>query len=70
MSTGRYRLALSFHEADSDKLVAIAELPALARSPKDMVLEQKRLSKWLQSVQSRLTFTSGSVNPHRSEKPN
>jgi len=70
VSTGRYRLALSFHEAESDKLVAVGELPALARSPKDMLLEQTRLQKWLQSVQSRLTFTGGSINPYRSEKPN
>jgi hypothetical protein len=35
-----------------------------------MVLEQTRLQKWLESVQSRLTFSGGSVKPLGSEKPN
>ena len=70
VSTRRYRLCLPIHEPGGPKWVAVGELPALARSPQDIRLEQARLAKWLQSVQSRLTFTGGSINPYRSDKPN
>jgi HD-GYP domain-containing protein (c-di-GMP phosphodiesterase class II) len=70
MKISRYRLVLPIQAPDGPKLVAIGELPAISRSAQDFRLEQARLQKWLQSVQSRLSFTGWSMSLQRSDKPN
>src|SRR5947209_2496866 len=42
-----FRLVLPVRSADGSSLVAVGELPALARSPQDIHREQQRLEKWL-----------------------
>ena len=62
-----FRLVLPIQEADGTTLVAIGDLPALARTAQAARLEQARIQKWLQAVHSRLSFTGGSMMPHRSD---
>jgi HD-GYP domain-containing protein (c-di-GMP phosphodiesterase class II) len=68
-STDRYRLVLPIQEVDGPLLVAIGDLPAVARSFQDSRLEQARLRKWLQSVHSRLSFTGWPLSQYRNDKP-
>ncbi len=65
---GSFRLVLPIQEADGLTLVAIGDLPALARSPQAAKVEQARLLKWLQSVHSRISSTGCSVTQHRTEQ--
>jgi hypothetical protein len=64
-SCDHFRLVLPIRDADGSTLVAIGELPALARSVEAGKVEQARLLKWLQSVHSRVASAGGSVAPHR-----
>jgi len=68
-STDRYRLLLPIQEVDGPLLLAISDLPALARSVQDSRLEQARLQKWLESVHSRLSFTRWPLCQSRNDKP-
>jgi HD-GYP domain-containing protein (c-di-GMP phosphodiesterase class II) len=63
-----FRLVLPIQEPDGSTLVAIGEIRALARSSQAVRLEQARLQKWLQAVQSRLSFTACATIPQRSDQ--
>jgi HD-GYP domain-containing protein (c-di-GMP phosphodiesterase class II) len=68
-NTNRYRLVLPIQEVDGPALVAISDLPVLARSFQDSRLEQARLQKWLQLVQSRLSFGGWPLSQYRNDNP-
>ena len=57
----RFRIALPLKELDGPTLVAIGELPALARTDQDRKREQSQLQKWAQAVQHRLSIANRPV---------
>jgi HD domain len=67
--TEHFRLALPFQESDGSLLVAIGDLPALARSSHASRMEQARLQKWLQLVHSRLSSSGEATAMHRVDQP-
>jgi putative nucleotidyltransferase with HDIG domain len=63
-----FRIVLPIHEPDGSTLVAIGDLPAVARSAQAARLEQARLQKWLQAVHSRFSSAGCSTIPPRSDQ--
>ena len=63
-----FRLVLPIQEPDGLTLVAVGDLPALARCAQSTRLEQVRLQKWLQAIHSRFSFMGCTTISDRSDQ--
>ena len=61
----QFQLALPFADLGRPTTIAVGLISGLARTPAEVVLEQARLSKWLQSVHLRLHAVNQSGGRHR-----
>ncbi len=64
---GHYRVTMHCHNEGSARLLATAQIAALARTPAEAVQEQKRLERWLRAVSMRLRQADQSPAHRRSD---
>jgi HD-GYP domain-containing protein (c-di-GMP phosphodiesterase class II) len=67
MARNRFQLWMVLFEGRTPVLVAVGELPALARHVGELAQEQLRLQKWLQAVMDRLRQAGQFMSRHRDD---
>lgn len=64
---GSFRVALAIHQNGKPVLVAVGDLPGLARNVPEIAQEQIRLQRWAQAVSDRLRQADQALARHRDD---